>query len=126
MELDDLKESWKKIPEKKTTNTDIMELIQHKSYGPIAALKKVFRKQIIVMLLLPFLLLTTNMEDISKPLTSVLFWAYVAFCISVVVYASYNYRLVTKMGGMDGVMKENLEKQVNILDTRLKNMFVGL
>jgi hypothetical protein len=126
MELDDLKKRWKQIPVNKITNTDIMELIQHKSYGPVAALKKAYKKQIIVMLLLPFLLLATNLDDISKPLTSVLFWAYVAFCLGVVIYASYNYRVVSKMESMDGMVKENLEKQVTILETRLKNMFVGL
>ena len=126
MELNDLKKSWKQIPVNNITNTDIMELIQHKSYGPIAALKKAYRKQIILMMLLPFLLLATNMDEISKPLTSVLFWAYVAFCLGVIIYASYNYRLVSKMEGMDKMVKETLEKQVAFLETRMKNMFVGL
>ena len=126
MELNDLKKSWKQIPVNNITNTDIMELIQHKSYGPIAALKKAYRKQIILMMLLPFLLLATNMDEISKPLTSVLFWTYVAFCLGVIIYASYNYRLVSKMEGMDKMVKETLEKQVAFLETRMKNMFVGL
>ena len=126
MELNDLKKSWKQIPVNNITNTDIMELIQHKSYGPIAALKKAYRNQIILMMLLPFLLLATNMDEISKPLTSVLFWTYVAFCLGVIIYASYNYRLVTKMEGMDKMVKETLEKQVAFLETRMKNMFVGL
>jgi len=50
-----------------------MNMIQHKTYGPIAALKKEFRKQIIVMCLLPMLLIFTNLDDIYKPLTSILF-----------------------------------------------------
>ena len=126
MELDDLKKNWKQNTPKKITNMDIMQLIQHKSYGPIAALKRSFRKQIIVMIFLPFLLLTTSMDDINKPLTSVLFWGYTAFCISVVIFASYNYRIVSKMESMDGMVKANLEQQVNILDSRIKSMFVGL
>jgi hypothetical protein len=40
MELDDLKNSWKKTELKTNKNVDIMELIQHKSYGPVAALKR--------------------------------------------------------------------------------------
>jgi hypothetical protein len=126
MELDELKQSWKQTPVKKISNTDIMELIHHKSYGPITALKKAFRKQIAVMIVLPVFLLATNMGDINKALTSTLFWAYSAFCISVVIFASYNYRIVSKMESMDGIVKANLQQQVNILDTRLKAMFVGL
>lgn len=126
MELDDLKKNWKQNTPKKITNMDIMQLIQHKSYGPIAALKKAYKTQIVFMLLLPFILLTTSADDISKPLTSVLFWAYVFFCMGVVVYASYNYRLVTKMEAMDGQVKQNLESQVVLLDARMKNMFTGL
>lgn len=126
MELDDLKRNWKQNIPEKISNTDIMQLIQHKSYGPIAALKKEYRKQIVFMLLLPFVLLTTSMDDISKPLTSVLFWAYVFFCFGVVVYATYNYRLVTKMEDMGDRVKQNLEKHVNLLDTRMKNLFIGL
>jgi hypothetical protein len=126
MELDDLKKNWKQNTPKKITNMDIMQLIQHKSYGPIAALKKAYKTQIVFMLLLPFILLTTSVDDISKPLTSVLFWAYVFFCMGVVVYASYNYRLVTKMEAMDGQVKQNLESQVVLLDARMKNMFTGL
>jgi len=55
MELDDLKQTWKQSETNKNINTDIMNMIQHKTYGPIAALKKEFRKQIIVMCLLPML-----------------------------------------------------------------------
>ena len=41
MELDDLKQAWKQNKSIiKPKNTDIMNLIQHKTYGPVAALKK--------------------------------------------------------------------------------------
>jgi hypothetical protein len=81
MELDDLKQTWKQTPVQKATNTNIMELIQHKSYGPVGALKREFRKQIMVMAILPVALFLTNMNDISKVLNSVMFWSYVAFCL---------------------------------------------
>ena len=126
MELDDLKQAWKQSEIKKNINTDIMELIRHKSYGPIAALKREFRKQIIVMTILPVFLICTNADDISKVLTSIMFWSYVAFCIGVIVFAYYNYRIVSKMQGMDGMVKSNLEQQVNSLETRLKWKVTGL
>ena len=63
MELNDFKEAWKKTEHKKNLNIDIMKMLQHKSYGPVADLKKEFRKQIIVMALLPLFLIFTVAGD---------------------------------------------------------------
>jgi hypothetical protein len=126
MELDDLKQTWKQSETNKNLNPDIMNLIQHKTYGPVAALKKEFRKQIIVMSLLPLFLIFTNADDISKPLTSILFWAYVLLCAGVVLFAYFNYRIANKMSVMDEGVKSNLAKQVNILQTRLHWKIIGL
>ena len=49
MELEDLKQTWKETTIIKNKNTDIMDIMKHKSYGPIAALKREFRKQIVAM-----------------------------------------------------------------------------
>jgi hypothetical protein len=126
MELDDLKQTWKQSETNKTINTNIMNLIQHKTYGPVAALKREFRKQIILMSLLPLLLIFTNIDNISKPLTSILFWAYVLLCAGIIVFAYFNYRIADKMGVMDGAVKGNLEKQVSILQTRMQWKVTGL
>ncbi len=126
MELDDLKQTWKQPGTNKNINTNIMNLIQHKTYGPVAALKKEFRKQIIVMSLLPALLIATNLDDILKPLTSILFWAYLLLCAGVIVFAYFNYRIVNQMSIMDGRVKSNLEKQVDILQTRMQWKIIGL
>lgn len=126
MELDDLKQAWQKSPATNKTNMDIMEIIQHKSYGPVAALKKTFRKQIIVMSLLPLVLLLTNLEDVHKVFTSILFWCYVAFCLCIIVFAAYNYRIVRTMEGMDGMVKTNLEQQIEALEKRANLEVAGL
>ena len=126
MELDDLKQTWKQPETNKNLNTNIMNLIQHKTYGPIAALKKEFRKQIVVMSLLPLLLIFANLDDISKPLTSILFWAYVLFCAGAILFAFFNYRIANQMSVMDGKVKSNLEKQVNVLQTRIQWKITGL
>lgn len=125
MELDDLKQEWKQTPVKKIKNTDIMELIQHKSYGPVAALKKAFRRQIVVMIILPVLLFVTNMDDGNKALTSVMFWSYVAFCMGVVISSYFNYRIVDKMGDMDSMVKSNLVRQIGLLEARMKWNVIG-
>lgn len=126
MELDDLKQTWKQPETNKNININIMNLIQHKTYGPVAALKKEFRKQIIVMSLLPALLLATNLDNISKPLTSILFWAYILLCVGVIAFAYFNYRIVNQMSLMDDRVKSTLEKQVNILQTRMQWKIAGL
>ena len=126
MELDDLKQTWKETNIKKDKNTDIMDLMKHKSYGPIAALKREFRKQIAVMALLPLMLLFTTINDFSQIYSNVLFWSYVAFCLGMVVFALANYHIVEKMGTLDGLVLSNLKQQVDLLETRLKWKIVGL
>lgn len=126
MELEELKQTWKETTIKKNKNTDIMDLMKQKSYGPIAALKKEFRKQITLMALLPLLLLFTTIDDMSQIYTNVLFWSYVAFCAIMVVFGSANYRIVKKMGTMDGMVRYNLEQQIGLLETRLKWKLIAL
>lgn len=120
MELDDLKQTWKQTSIHTPLNTDIMELIQHKSYGPVTALKRAFTKQIKLMIILPILIFLTNLDDIPKVLTSVMFWSYIAFCLGIIVFSWLNYRIVQKMEGMDAMVKPNLEQQISVLETRLK------
>jgi hypothetical protein len=120
MELDDLKNSWKQTNINKISNKDIMELIQLKSYGPLAALKRGFKKQIRLMAIMPIILIATNIKNIEGVLTSVLFWSYVLLCVGVILFSSYNYRIVTKMESMDGMVKSNLEQQIQLLEMRLR------
>lgn len=126
MELDDLKQTWKETTIKKNKNTDIMDIMKHKSYGPIASLKREFRKQIVVMALLPFFLLFTTVNDIDQIFTNVLFWSYVAFCFGMIIFASINYRIVEKMEVMDVSVRSNLQQQIDLLETRLKWKLIGL
>jgi hypothetical protein len=126
MELDDLKQLWNQTPVNTSINTDIMYIIKHKSYGPVAALKSVYRKQILLMALIPFLLLMTNLQDVQGVLTSVLFWSYVLFCVGMIVFAYYNYRIVTHMEEMDGMVKANLEKHIQLLEKRARMELAGI
>jgi hypothetical protein len=126
MELDDLKQTWQQSQSTTTSNTDIMQLIQHKTYGPVAALKKAFRKQIVLMILVPAIILFNNAGDLSNVLNSVILWCYLAFCIGVIVFSYYNYRMVSKMESMDNLVKANLQQQVSLLETRMKWKKTGL
>jgi hypothetical protein len=127
MELDELKNQWKRtdnIHKPKTQN--LMELIQNKSHGPVAELKRSFKRQMIAMTIVPVLIIATNMQHIDKTLSSGLFWFYILFCIGVIVFAKLNYAIVKKMEGMDGNVKSNLEQQVFILETRIRQNLIGI
>jgi len=125
MELDDLKQQWKEN-KLKTQNTNIMELIQHKSYGPVAALKREFKKQMRLMAIIPLLLIVTNANDLSKVFTSLLFWAYVIFCAGMVAFGWASYAIAAKMENMETNVRSNLEQQVGALETSLKWKQVAL
>lgn len=103
-----------------------MELIQHKSYGPLAALKREYRKQILMMCVIPVLMFATGLDDINGILSSILFWSYVAFCLGVAVYSYFNYQIVSKMEIMDGRVKSNLEQQIQLLETRVRWNIIGV
>jgi hypothetical protein len=127
MELDDLKRQWQQAGKiQKTENKNIMNMIQHKNYGPVAALKRSFRKQMVVMTVVPIAVIGTNLDHIEKTLTSALFWCYIVFCIGVIVFAGLNYTIVKRMEGMDGMVKSNLEQQIFILETRLRQNIIGI
>lgn len=126
MELDDLKQTWQQSQSAKTSNTNIMELIQHKSYGPVASLKKAFRKQILLMIIVPVIIVFNNAGDFNSAVHSVILWCYIAFCIGVIIFSYYNYRTVSKMDSMDNLLKANLEQQVDLLETRMKWKKTGL
>jgi hypothetical protein len=127
MELDDLKQSWKDNDSKqKPLHKNIIKMIQNKSYGPVAELKRAFRKQMSLMALLPILMFMVSLNDVHKALTSVLYWSYVVLCMGSLVFAYYNYRIADELQGMDGMVKSNLEKLVNLLQKRLKWNIIGL
>jgi uncharacterized protein involved in response to NO len=78
------------------------------------------------MVLLPLFLLFTTVDDMSRIFSNVLFWSYTLFCVGMVIFASANYRIVEKMGTMEGRVRSNLEQQIDLLETRLKWKLIGL
>lgn len=126
MELDELKNKWSSTPSPVSKNKNIMELIHHKKYGPMQELKKAYKKQIILMSIMPIVLVATNITNAGKTLTSMFFISYVIFCIGIILYSFYNYRIVEKMERMDAMVRTNLLQQINILETRLRLNLTGL
>lgn len=89
-------------------------------------LKKAFKKQILLMSIMPIMLIATNFNYVEKTLTSMFFISYVIFCIGIILYSFYNYRIVEKMERMDATVRTNLLQQINILETRLRLKLTGL
>ncbi|MEJ7685106.1 MAG: hypothetical protein WKG06_46125 [Segetibacter sp.] len=120
MELDDLKQSWTEASKNiKPLNINIMELIQNKSYGPLAQLKNRFRKGLILIPVVVSMLII-NLSRKHDVFSDGLFWFYIIFCSLMMLYFFYNYRLINKMQYMDNFVKANFEKQVEILENGLK------
>ena len=126
MELDDLKNNWKQTKLKPNKNINIMELIQHRSYGPVAALKRSFRKQVLMMGIMPFILISSNINNAGNIFTSVLFWSYVLFCIGMITFGYMNYKLAGKMELMDDNMKAGLTQKINTIEKRLAWKMIAL
>ena len=120
MELDDLKQPWLESAKNiKPFNKSVMEIIQNKSYGPAAQLKRNFRKMIIIIPIVVSMLIV-NLSKKHDIFSDVLFWFYIIFISSMMLFFYYNYRLINKMQCMDCLVKSNLEKQVKTLENGFK------
>jgi len=127
MELDQLKKDWQQSHTTKSTNNhNIMELIKNESNSPVAALKRSYRKQMVAMILLPIAIALTNITHIDKTLSSVLFWCYVMFCATTVVFARQGYNTAKNMERMDGTVKSSLEQQISVLEASVRQNLVRL
>ena len=120
MELDDLKKPWLESAKNiKRLNTNVMEIIQNKSYGPAAQLKRNFRKMIIIIPIVVTMLIV-NLSKKHDIFSDVLFWFYIVFISSMMLFFYYNYRLINKMQCMDCLVKSNLEKQLKTMENGFK------
>jgi hypothetical protein len=113
MELDDLKESWKKDNEKSNLNLNIMELIQRKSGGPIEVLKKIFKKKFLVLTMVTC---TLAMQNITLWNNDLMMWLFIAFCGLIGGYYYTRYNLLDDMQTLDMAVSNNIQKQVITLE----------
>lgn len=120
MELDDLKQKWTTSNEKiKLPDRDILDMIQNDSQGPVAKLKRRFRKG---MVLLPAIAIITATRLAQKHgfIYEVFTWYFITFCLLITLYFYLNYRVVSQIQTVEGDVKTNLKRQVLLLQTGLK------
>lgn len=116
MELDELKQSWKQSAEKmQGSDSHIQSVIANKDRGPVAELKARFRKG---MILIPLIMAIALMKlPKHHGLAFDLFFSLLStVAILMTAYFYFNYKLVSSMQAMDGTVKDNLQKQVRILE----------
>jgi hypothetical protein len=116
MELDDLKSSWKKTPEKEiiTSQVKIMELIQNKSYGPTASLKAVLSKQLLAVPVVSGILIW---KAVSKPelQSDPFFILFIVLALGMAISFGMAYSIVVKINSSGAEVKTNLRWQIRSL-----------
>lgn len=119
MELDDLKKSWQQSNEKVTLpDKDIRELIRNKTTGPVAQLKRRFRRgMLLIVFIAAYIVIESNGYSGSKQFLQ---GYLLSFCAFILVYFYFNYRLLSQMQATEESVKTNLQRQVRLLKNGLK------
>lgn len=101
-----------------------MDIIQHKSSGPVAALRSSYKRLMGVMTVVPIAIFLTNLPNADAMLSSLLFWTYIAFCAGVFLFARLSLSAVRKLERTEEAVKDHLEQQVSVLALRLRQKIV--
>lgn len=113
MELDDLKESWKKDKQGSNFNVNIMELIQRESDGPISVLKKTFKKKLKILAMVSC---TLAIQNITLWNNDMLMWLFIGYCGIIGGYYYSRYNLLDDIRTLDMTVSGNIKKQVKTLE----------
>lgn len=124
MELDQLKTLWKHADEKLPTlsDTNIEEILRHRSRRPIARMKRNLKLEIIFLIILYIPLIWYFAIDYKKIYIYYDIVLIVA-ALSFLMYARYKYKLLDKMECAACEVKSNLSVRVNMLEKLVKLYF---
>ncbi len=120
MELDNLKQTWQESSNiLKPLNNNTMELIQNKSYGPLASLISKFKTQ---LLSIPLFIGLFIYQLVTKPqlFQSPSIWVLYLIGLVLSIYFVYNYLLASKLQNPSESVKFNMEIQLKKLETGFK------
>ena len=119
MELDQLKQQWQKASAQDTPpHRDVRHILRQAGKGPLASLKRNFRKQIILLVLV-FFIIANQFRD--RGLFNNLFVQfYLVFCLSLCIFFYYNYRMVKRLEKTDHPLIDHLINQVTLLEKRMR------
>jgi hypothetical protein len=126
MELDELKQAWKQTEIiNQTQNQNIMEMMQQSSTGPVAALKKAFRKQYRLIIIMALFVLT-NLTHGFTSTNYIMFFSYAVFCAGLAYFFYRNYQMVHSIESMHGMVKNTISQQITSLESRLKMHMISV
>lgn len=117
MELDNLKQTWQESSKSsKPLKANTMELIQNKSYGPLASLISKFKTQ---LLAIPVFVCLIIYQVITKPqlFLSPSIWILYSIGLILSVFFVYNFLLASKLQSPSDAIKKNMEAQIKKLET---------
>lgn len=115
MELDDLKDKWRNSDPTHTSTSKqkIMELIQQKSHGPVAALKKAFRKQLLIIPTLAIGVVDALMNPSRR--TDPFFSLFFGIVLLTGVFFAVAYITLHNMSKTDAPVVDQLKRQLRSL-----------
>lgn len=120
MELDNLKQTWQESSNiSKPLKNNTMDLIQNKSYGPLASLISKFKTQ---LLAIPLFIGLVIYQLSTKPqlFHSPSIWVLYSIGLMLSIYFVYNYLLASKLQNPSDAVKHNMEVQLKRLETGFK------
>ncbi len=124
MELDELKSLWEQQTpaDVDAHNKKIIDMIQSKSYGPIASLRSFFKRGFII---LPFLIFMIGYAFINKEEMNDPVWWMLLFMLipSTIFYIRWYYTL-GKLQKMELPMKATMERDVVLLERGLRGLYI--
>jgi phosphoglycerol transferase MdoB-like AlkP superfamily enzyme len=124
MELEDLKNTWKQGPKKEQKTTNIMEMIHQRSRGPLASLKKQFKRGLIFTPILILLLIVESVTIVDSIPGRILVLLVIIAIVAALPGMYYNYQLISKMEATPMPVIENLKEYIGILERRIRKGFV--
>jgi len=119
MELDELKEKWREsnkanvIPKR-----GIKSILRRRDRGPIASLKRNFRRQIVLLVIVFFLFLHQFRNRELYNNIFFLWYVVVGLCMIIVFYL--NLRIVKKLENTDDTVVAHLSSQIILLQKRMR------
>ncbi len=119
MELEELKNIWKKNRNTGPGNFDIDKILRDSSSSPLVLLRKRLRRHI-TAIVVAIGLIIINLSPHHRIFEDGLFWCYIFFCAIIIGFLIYGFMLVSNMEKGSGSIKSNVQKGILLLENSLR------
>lgn len=119
MDLDQLKQKWQVETEHDVSrDADLSYNLREPARSSLSALKKSFRKQMLLMVVL-FAFIYYQFRHKELFINTFLWW-YFGFCFGLAVFFYLNFRLVSRLEKNNQPLVPHLRTQLNVIETRIR------